>query len=440
MRNKLFFLTGVSLKRKIKTKWFVLANILLCLGIVGVFNINSIIKFFGGDFDEPLQIYVMDETGEAYEILKEQIQTVDTSYYGEDSQNYEVLPYTETEDVKEFIDGEGKKYAFIIKKDEKNILDVTLVSDGFIDTIDYQLLSTAINNTKTVVATYKVDVSMEDVEKIIGPVPIKREILDETKKTEDENMEMVMKTVFPMLILPFFMLTIFLVQMIGAEVNDEKTTRGMEIIISNVSAKTHFTSKILSGNIFVLLQGGLLIFYLFLGFVVKNVLASNHLFTGLDTVIGGTVSKVFASSFAEQLTYVIPLALILMVITFVAYSLLAGVLASITTNTEDFQQLQTPIMIILLVGYYLAIMSSTFKGALFIRILSYVPLISAILSPSLLVVGQIGILDVILSIGIAILFDYFLIHFGLKIYKVGILNYSSEGLWKKMFKALKQKS
>ena len=53
-----------------------------------------------------------------------------------------------------------------------------------------------------------------------------------------------MTSVFPSLILPFFMLTIFLVQMIGAEVNDEKTTRGMEIIISNVSPKTHFLQKL----------------------------------------------------------------------------------------------------------------------------------------------------------------------------------------------------
>ena len=187
------------------------------------------------------------------------------------------------------------------------------------------------------------------------------------------------------------------------------------------------------------MQGGLLISYVLIGFVVKNLLSSNHLFTGIDTVIGGTVSKVFESSFASQLTYIIPLSLILMIVTFIAYSLLAGILASITTNTEDFQQLQTPIMIILLVGYYLAIMASTFKGALFIRILSYVPLVSAILSPSLLVIGQIGIVDVLVSIVITILFDYLLIHFGLKIYKVGILNYSSEGLWKKMFKALKQK-
>ena len=77
MRSKLFFLTGMSLKRKIKTKWFLLANILLCLGIVGIFNINSIIKFFGGDFDEPIKIYVLDETNKSYDILKEQIQAMD---------------------------------------------------------------------------------------------------------------------------------------------------------------------------------------------------------------------------------------------------------------------------------------------------------------------------------------------------------------------------
>jgi len=32
---------------------------------------------------------------------------------------------------------------------------------------------------------------------------------------------------------------------------------------------------------------------------------------------------------------------------------------------------------------------------------------------------------------------WLLIKYGLRIYKVGILNYSSKDLWKKMFKALK---
>ena len=84
-------------------------------------------------------------------------------------------------------------------------------------------------------------------------------------------------------------------------------------------------------------------------------------------------------------------------------------------------------------------MAGVFKGALFIRILSYVPLISAILSPSLLVLGQIGIIDVFISIILAIVLIYLLIKYGLRIYKIGILNYSSKDLWKKMFKAMKEK-
>ena len=85
----------------------------------------------------------------------------------------------------------------------------------------------------------------------------------------------------------------------------------------------------------------------------------------------------------DKLIYIIPLALILIVLTFIAYSLLAGILASMTTNIEDFQQLQTPIILISLLGYYLALMSNMFHGSLLIRIISYVPFISAILSPSL---------------------------------------------------------
>ena len=116
---------------------------------------------------------------------------------------------------------------------------------------------------------------------------------------------------------------------------------------------------------------------------------------------------------------------------------MAGVLASMTTNTEDFQQLQTPIFVVSLVGFYLAIMNSMFDGALFIRILSYVPFISAILSPSLLVTGVIGFKDILLSILLMVVVIYLLIKYGMRIYKVGILNYSSKGLWKKMFKAAK---
>ena len=51
MRSKLNFLINMSLKKKIKTKWFLVANIIIALIMLAVINIDSIITLFGGDFD-----------------------------------------------------------------------------------------------------------------------------------------------------------------------------------------------------------------------------------------------------------------------------------------------------------------------------------------------------------------------------------------------------
>ena len=437
MKAKLEYLTKMSLNRKIKSKWFLAANILLALLIVIVFNIDSVITFFGGDFNEKTKVYVIDHTGYSYEIFKEQLNTIDSTYTGEES-GYEFILSEKT--YEEEVESVKEKGLLVeIENDDTSVLKVKLASDSFIDAIDYQLITTAINNTKTAIAISTSNIPEEELNKLYSPVTIERIVLDEEKNSEEESMSMIMTTVFPIVILPFFMLVIFLVQMIGAEINDEKTTRGMEIIISNVSPKVHFFSKLLSGNIFVLMQGALLILYAIIGFTVRYFVTGGSVASGLGSDIGGIVNDVLSSGLGNTLLYVLPLTLVLMIVTFVAYSLLAGILASITTNAEDFNQLQTPIMIILLAGYYLAIMAGMFKGALFIRVLSYVPLISAILSPSLLVLGQIGVIDVIISILIALVFIYILIKYGLRIYKIGILNYSSKDLWKKMFKAMRQK-
>lgn len=436
MKSKLGYLTSVSLKRKVKTKWFLVANILLLIGIVGVFNIDSVIRFFGGDFDKPTEIYVIDNTYQTFDILNTELQEMEKTFEKEDS--FVLKKYNKEEKtLKDKVKDNDKALVMILDPDDKQVIKVKLISNGFIDTIDTQILTTALKSTKTKLAIQSSNISLEELTRIYGDMKIDREILDKSKQSEEESSEAIMSTVFPIVILPFFMLTVFLVQMIGAEVNDEKTTRGMEIIISNVSPKTHFFSKVLAGNIFVITQGLLLLIYAGVGLVVRSLIGGSGKVSDITKMVTDITSNVLTPSLIDKLIYIIPLTLILMILTFIAYSIIAGVLASITTNTEDFQQIQTPIMIVLLVGYYLSIMASTFKGALFIRILSYVPFISAILSPSLLVIGQIGIIDVVISIIITIITIYLLIHYGLKIYKVGILNYSSQGLWKKMFKALK---
>lgn len=438
MRSKLNYLIGVSLKRKVKTKWFLVANIIIALVIVGIINIDSIITFFGGDFDNAQKVYVIDDTDRAYDILAEQLNASSLQVVDSDESAFEVIKYEEdASKVNDLISEEKDIIVVHLENKSDKGLTAKITSQSFIDAMDYQLITNALTNTKVSLNVLDSDISLEEFNKIYEPIEIEREILNENEKSEDESTNMIMTTVFPVIILPFFMLSLFLVQMIGAEVNDEKTTRGMEIIISNVSPKTHFFSKVIAGNLFVLIQGILLVVFAAVGLFIRNAIGGNSIANGLGSEVGDVLNQILNSNIGSELIYIIPMVLILMILTFIAYSLLAGVLASMTTNTEDFQQLQTPIMIISLVGYYLAVMASVFDGALFIKIFAFVPFISAILAPSLLILGQIGIIETIISILIMIVTNYLLIKYGMRIYKVGILNYSSKGLWKKMFKAAK---
>lgn len=437
--SKLGYLVGISLRRKVTTKWFMVVNIILALVIVGVINADNIIRFFGGDFDQKQVIQVVDNVN-AYDLFKEQITTMDKTVNNKEESSYDIQKYTgsKEEAKKQLEDKEHQADMFLFfEKDATNTMKITILTKEYLDLVDTQLVTNAIQNTKVALAIASSGISETELTQIYAPASIERSYLDDSKNNADENTQMIMTTVFPVVILPFFMLTIFLVQMIGAEVNDEKTTRGMEIIISSVSPKVHFFSKCIAGNLFVIIQGILLFLFGGLGLLVRNLLGGSDITGGLGSEIGKILSQMMSSGLGEKLIYIIPLTLILMLITFVAYSLLAGILASMTTNIEDFQQVQTPMMIISLVGYYLAIMAGVFEGATFIKVLSFVPLISAILSPSLLVLGQIGIIEVIISIVIMIFFVFLLIRYGLRIYKVGILNYSSKGIWKKMYKALK---
>lgn len=430
MKTKLKYLIKNSLSKKMKTKWFVIANIILFVVIAGLINIDSIIKFFGGDFNDKLEIMVIDNIG-SYEEFKSTYEVASETL---DLGEVEITKYDKTyEDALDEIKEEDK-ILIELNADETNFVRAKLVSNDNIDVNIYQLITTTINSIKRDIALKHYNISDNILALIDAKVEIERIKLDDNKNA-DEMLELIMGTIFPLIILPFFMLTMFLVQMIGAEINEEKTTKGMEIIISNVSPTVHFASKIIAGNVFVLAQGLLLILYVVLGLGIRFVSTGAVIGGEVQTYVGDVINSLKISGVLPVLSKAIPLTIILMLITFLAYSLVAGILASMTTNMEDFQQLQTPIIIVSLVAYYLSMMAAMFGGSLFIKILGFVPFISSLLAPALLVLGQFSIVDMVISILITCVTVFLLYKYGIKIYKVGILNYSQNNLWKKMFKA-----
>lgn len=435
MMNKFWYLVKYGLKKKFKSKSFIISNIVICALLLIITNIDSIISFFGGDFNETTNIYVLDNTSNSFDSLKINYENLKESV-GEDIQNINIEKSEKQEEelLKDIED--TKDIVVVLNEDKENYLNAKVVTENYIDTLTYQILVQSINNTKYQKALIDSKIDMEELEKISAPPEIERVILDDSKSTEEENMNTVMSVVFPTVIMPFFMLILLLVQMIGGEINEEKSTRSMEVIISNVSAKVHFFSKLISNNLFVIIQSVLVFLYGFIGFKIRS-LSGVGMTSSIASEVGSALDSLKNSGIMDKLYYIIPLTIVLILLSFAAYSLIAAILASMTVNQEDYQHIQSPIIIICLIGYYLAIMASMFDGSILIKVLSYVPLISFLLSPALLVIGQIGIIDVMISIGVLILLIFVLIKYGLKIYKIGILNYSTDKMWKKIFKAAK---
>ena len=430
MKNKAWFLIKQSLKKKMDTKWFKIVNVLICLLLIGVINIDKIINVFGGDFKDTINIYLTGDNNylegfNAYFLTNKKILN--------DERSYEVAYSSDSVDTLKEKIADTNDIVVNINLDTTEYLKADIISYNKIDTVTYNLLSASLTGMKTSMALNYNGLSSEEMAKITSPISINRVVTNEKEITASEDATNMSLVVF---LVPFFMLIVLLVQMIGAEINDEKTTRGMEIIISNVPAKVHFLCKIASSTIFVIAQSLLLLLYSGLGFLIHGGLGAG---LGESNIIGNLFASLQASGTLDLLAKGSPILIVIFLLSFFVYATLAGVLASMTTSAEDFQQLQTPLMIVLMLGYYIGIMAAAFKGSIFIRIISYIPFLSSMVAPITYILGETTIVDLGISAVVLLITCIFLFKYGIRVYKVGILNYSSKDLWKKVFKSLKVK-
>ena len=431
MKNKFKYLIKYSLKKKIDTKWFKIVNVLLLVLIVFLVNMDYLINLFGGDFEEKESIYVVDNIG-SFDTFSTYFNALATEM---DNGEYEIILDNNILNDKEAIDDE---VVVVLNPSNTEYLSGEIVSFNAISRTTYEMIVNTVNAVKSELVLSTSGLTEEEITALSSPVEITETVLNEEAQS-NETKQNVGSIVTTILIIPFFILIVTMVQMLGAEINDEKTSRGMEIIISSVPAKTHFISKVIAAISYVLIQGILLLVYSGIAMLLRNILASTSAATAGTGMFSEIMTMLSDAGIFSLLAKGSIVLIIMFIASFIAYAITAAILASMTTNIEDFQQLQTPLMIIMLVGYYVALMAVMFDGSIFIHILSFIPLLSVMIAPTLYLIGEISLLSFALSTLITVIVTYFLYKYGLRIYKVGILNYSSSKLWRKMFKSLGNK-
>ncbi len=431
MKNKFKYLVKYSLKKKIDTKWFKIVNVLLLILIVFLVNMDYLINLFGGDFEDKEKIYVVDNVG-SFNTFSNYFNALASEL---DNGEYEIILDQDILQDEKKIDDE---VVVVLNPSNTEYLAGEIVSFDTVSRTTYEMIVNSMNAVKSELVLNTSGLTPEQIASLTSPVEITERVLN-TDAQNNETKENVGAIVTTVLIVPFFILIITMVQMLGAEINDEKTSRGMEIIISSVPAKTHFISKVIAALSYVLIQGVLLLVFCGIAMLLRSVLATSATSSTTVSMFSEVITMLKSAGIFSLLAKGSIVLIILFVVSFIAYAIAAAILASMTTNIEDFQQLQTPLMIIMMVGYYVALMAVMFDGSIFIEIMAYIPLLSVMIAPTLYLIGEMSLLSLALATLLTVVVTYFLYKYGLRIYKVGILNYSSSKLWHKMFKSLGNK-
>lgn len=214
-----------------------------------------------------------------------------------------------------------------------------------------------------------------------------------------------------------FMFIMTYVSIISQEIAAEKGSRIMEIILSSISATTHFLGKMVGVGLVILTQ---LAAYVVIFFLVRLVIQQMDFFNFLDEFdIGYYISNS---------GNVLALGALYAVIGILIYTSIAGFLGSLVSTTEDVNKMITPIIFTALAGFYIGLYANVSTNNPIVRIGSQIPLFTPFVMPFRIAAETVGSGEIILSFVLSIIFMILCLWFSTIFYKSNVLVYSDKGL------------
>lgn len=404
--NKFWIMLSHTYKNKIMAKSFIISTVITVLLVLVVTNLESIISLFQGD-DAKEKIAVVDETNELYPVFSKQLKAVDT----DGDLDVKLSKQSEDEVTKQVKD-ESLDGMLIIKRDEKGTISGTYKALTISDESTYQTLQQALTQTKTAVGTAELGVSQETISSLYAPVTVGQKALKEGAKSEEELGQTV-GLVYIMLFVIYFSVIMY-ASMIAMEVATEKSSRVMEILISSMPPIQQMFAKLLGIGLVGITQLAIIIGAgsLSLKLNQKSETASS---------VGGFLNLTDVS--ATTVIY----AVIFFLLGYFLYATLAAFLGSVVSRIEDVQQTITPMTLLVVAGFMIAMFGLNAPDAGFITVTSFIPFFTP-----MIMFLRVGMLDIpfwqaAVGIGITLLTIVILAVIGARIYKGGVLIYGKIG-------------
>ncbi|GFR37988.1 hypothetical protein PRECH8_12840 [Insulibacter thermoxylanivorax] len=210
--------------------------------------------------------------------------------------------------------------------------------------------------------------------------------------------------------------------MVATEVSSEKSSRVMEILITSVKPMVQMFGKVIG----VFLIG-------FVQILIYAAVAIINLMLPYNREAFANFNLDLSALSISMLLYFI----LFYLIGYFAYAVLFAAAGSIVSRTEDVNQVISPIMVLSLLTFYVAIFSVSNAGALYVEILSFVPLFTPVLMFLRIGLSDPAIWEIVLAVAVNIGFIVVTGWLAAKIYRAGVLMYGKRPALKEVWKAMR---
>ena len=245
------------------------------------------------------------------------------------------------------------------------------------------------------------------------------EKIDESK----ENKKMIQTFAAAGLGLFLYMILITYASVTAQEVASEKGTKIMEVVFSSIRASHYFYARMLALLLVILTH---------IGIYVVGGLAAILLFKDLPILAQSGILNHIGEAFSLN-------TLLFVLVSLFMYVVLAAFLGSMVSRPEDSGKALSPLMILIIGGFFGVTALGAAGDNLILKIGSYIPFISTFFMPFRTINGYAGGVEAWISLAITVIFAVVATGFIGRMYASLVLQTDDLGIWKTFKRALSYK-
>lgn len=219
-----------------------------------------------------------------------------------------------------------------------------------------------------------------------------------------------------------YMIIILYGTSVSANVAREKSDRTMELLITSTKPSSLIIGKVFASLAMSLIQIISMILVAYLGLKINKSVYPVELLNMIYSNVSITLILIY---------------LIYMIIGGLMYFFVYAALGSLVSRVEEVNNASSPIQIVIMAAFMIAMIGLSNPSGSLIKIASYIPLSSPVVMFVRYSMVEISLIDVLISLGLLIITTIFIAYISIKIYRRATLNYGNKMSLKTVLKELK---